>query len=388
VNSIPLVDLKAAHAEVAEEVRAGFDRILANTAFVGGEEVAAFEREYARFGGARHCVGVANGTDALELALRAVGVGLGDEVVVPANTFIATAEAVARAGARPVFADSDPLTHLIDVTAALAAVGPRTKAVIPVHLYGQLAPVDQLAEALAGSGVLVVEDAAQSQGATRNGRTAGTGAGAGGEGTPGAIAATSFYPGKNLGAYGDAGAVVTDDPELEIVVRTLSCHGGLTKYVHEVVGFNSRLDALQAVVLRAKLARLAGWNDARRAAAARYDELLAGNDSIVRPVTLDGNEHVWHLYVIKIGEAGDGSVGDDGARRDEIVGKLNAEGIGAGVHYPHALHQTPAFAGAGYGPGSFPVAEDAAARILSLPLHPHITAEEQERVVEALTAAL
>ena len=375
MNSIPLVDLKAAHAEVADEVRQGFDRILAATAFVGGAEVASFEQEYARFGGVRHCVGVANGTDALELALRAIGIGPGDEVVLPANTFIATAEAVANAGARPVFADCDPRTYLLDVAAALAAVTERTKAIIPVHLYGQLAPVEELTKELAGTEVRVVEDAAQSQGATRDGRTAGSG--------PGAIAATSFYPGKNLGAYGDAGAVTTDDPHLEDVVRTLANHGGRTKYAHDLIGRNSRLDGLQAVVLRAKLARLAGWNEARRAAAARYDELLAGIDAVVRPVTLDGNEHVWHLYVVRVGEPG-----DDGSRRDEVVGKLNAEGIGAGVHYPHALHRTVAFADAGYGPGSFPAAEDAAARILSLPLHPHITASDQERVVEALAGAL
>ena len=375
MNAIPLVDLKAAHAEVADEVKQGFERILAATAFVGGAEVAAFEQEYARFSRARHCVGVANGTDALELALRAVGAGPGDEVVLPANTFIATAEAVARAGARPVLVDCDPATHLIDVPAALAAVGERTRAVIPVHLFGQLAPAAELAEALAGTGVHVVEDAAQSQGATRHGRTSGTG--------PGAVSATSFYPGKNLGAYGDAGAVVTDDPGLEDVVRTLANHGGRTKYEHDLIGCNSRLDGLQAVVLRAKLARLDGWNAARQAAARRYDELLAGVDSVERPVVLEGNEHVWHLYVVKLGEPGDSS-----ARRDEVLGKLNAEGIGAGVHYPTSVHRTAAFADFGYGAGSFPVAEDAAARILSLPLHPHISAGDQERVVETLKALL
>ncbi|HEV2634820.1 MAG TPA: DegT/DnrJ/EryC1/StrS family aminotransferase [Actinocrinis sp.] len=375
MNSIPLIDLKAAHAEVADEVRDGFERILANTAFIGGQEVSSFEREYAAFSGVRHCVGVANGTDALELALRAVGVGPGDEVIVPANTFFATAEAVARAGATTVFADCDPRTYLLDGPAALAAVSNRTKAVIPVHLYGQMAPAEELTAALTGSKVRVVEDAAQSQGASRNGRTAGSGAGA--------VAGTSFYPGKNLGAYGDAGGVVTDDPELEDAVRTMANHGGRSKYAHDVMGFNSRLDALQAVVLRAKLARLAGWNEARRAAAARYDELFAGNDAIVCPATLDGNVHVWHQYVVKIGEPG-----DDGVRRDEVVGKLNAEGIGAGVHYPHAVHRTAAFAAAGHGPGSFPAAEDAAARILSLPMHPHLTAADQERVAEALTAAL
>lgn len=372
MTRIPLVDLAAAHAEVEPEVREGFDRILAATAFVGGREVAEFEQEYAAFGAVRHCVGVANGTDALELALRASGVGPGDEAVLPANTFVATAEAVARIGATPVFVDCDPRTHLIDVAAAVAAVGPRTRAVIPVHLYGQLAPVEQLRELLGGSDVRIVEDAAQCQGATRLGRH------------PGAdgVAATSFYPGKNLGAYGDAGAVLTDDPEIDAAVRVLANHGSRSKYDHVVVGCNSRLDALQAVVLRAKLKRLAGWNEARRAAASRYDALLAGAASIVRPVVLAGNEHVWHLYVVRVGEPGGGST-----VRDAVVEKLNAEGIGAGVHYPTALHRTKAFEYLGSPRGAFPHAEDAADRILSLPLHPHITAEQQERVVEALSGA-
>jgi len=374
VGPVPQIDLKAAHAEIAEEVAAGFERVLASTGFVGGPEVAAFEDEYARYCGVGYCVGVANGTDAVELALRAAEVGRDDEVVVPANTFVATAEAVARIGARPVFVDCDPDSLLIDVQAAVAAVRPRTAAVLPVHLYGQLAPVEQLTAKLAGSGVRVIEDAAQCQGATRHGRGAGAGGG---------LAATSFYPGKNLGAYGDAGAVVTDDPAVAARVRALANHGGLDKYSHDLVGFNSRLDALQAVVLRAKLKRLAGWNEARRAAAARYDELLAGVDGVVRPTTAAGNEHVWHLYVIQVQ-----SPGRDRERRDALVARLNAEGIGAGVHYPTPLHRTPAFAHLGYERGAFPNAEGAAARIVSLPLHPHLTAAQQERVVLALRAAL
>ncbi|WP_433057136.1 DegT/DnrJ/EryC1/StrS family aminotransferase [Dactylosporangium sp. CS-033363] len=368
---IPLVDLKAAHAEVAEDVALGFKRILENTAFIGGSEVTAFEREYAEFSGVNHCVGVANGTDALELALRAVGIKPGDEVILPANTFIATAEAVARVGAAVVLVDCDPVTYLIDVDAALAAVGPKTRAIVPVHLYGQLAPVERLRAGLAGTGVVIVEDAAQCQGATR------FGVGAGVEG----IAATSFYPGKNLGAYGDAGAVVTADEALAVAVRTISSHGGLTKYVHDVVGFNSRLDALQAVVLRAKLTRLAAWNAARRAAAARYDELLADVE-VTRPVTLDGNEHVWHLYVVREASA-DGS----STRRDEVLAKLNAAGVGAGIHYPYPIHLTPAFADLGYAKGSFPHAEQAAVEILTLPLFPQITPEQQDKVVQALRAA-
>ena len=358
MNRIPLVDLAAAHAEVAEEVETGFKRIIAGTAFVGGAEVAAFEQEYASFSGVGHCVGVANGTDALELALRAVGVGPGTEVILPANTFIATAEAVARCGAQVVLVDCDPRTYLMDVDAALAAVTPATRAIAPVHLYGQMAEVERLRE----SGVAIVEDAAQSQGATRHGR------GAGVDG----IAATSFYPGKNLGAYGDAGAVVTDSEELATTVRTLGSHGGLTKYRHDLIGMNSRLDGLQAVVLRAKLARLAGWNDRRRAAAARYHELLAGLD-VVLPETLEGNEHVWHIYCVRV------------PNRDDVLARLNVAGIGAGIHYPVPVHRTGAFAHLG---GSFPNAEAAAGEILSLPLYPQITPPQQERVAETLAAAL
>ena len=362
MSRIPLVDLAAAHAEVAEEVETGFKRIIAETAFIGGAEVAAFEQEYAAFSGLPHCVGVANGTDALELALRAVGVGPGTEVILPANTFIATAEAVARAGARVVLVDSDPRTHLIDVEAALAAVTPATRAIAPVHLYGQMAPVEQLRAGLAGRDVAIVEDAAQSQGATRHGRAAGADG----------IAATSFYPGKNLGAYGDAGAVVTASEELATTVRTLGNHGGLKKYTHDLVGVNSRLDGLQAVVLRAKLARLAGWNAQRSAAAARYAELLAGLD-VVLPETLEGNEHVWHIYCVRV------------QRRDEVLAKLNEAGVGAAIHYPVPVHKTGAFADLG---GSFPNAEAAARKLLSLPIYPQITPTQQEKVAEELSAAL
>jgi dTDP-4-amino-4,6-dideoxygalactose transaminase len=362
MSRIPLVDLAAAHAEVAEEVEAGFKRVIAETAFIGGAEVAAFEQEYAAFAGLPHCVGVANGTDALELALRAVGTGPGAEVILPANTFIATAEAVARTGATVVLVDCDPGTYLIDVEAALAAITPATRAIVPVHLYGQLAPVERLRAGLAGRDIAIVEDAAQCQGATRHG----LGAGAGG------IAATSFYPGKNLGAYGDAGAVVTASAELATTVRTLGSHGGLTKYRHDLIGVNSRLDGLQAVVLRAKLTRLAAGNERRREAAARYHELLAGLD-VVRPVTLDGNEHVWHIYCVRV------------PGRDQVLARLNEAGIGAAIHYPVPVHRTAAFAHLG---GAYPNAEAAGPEILSLPIYPQITPGQQQRVVEVLREAL
>jgi dTDP-4-amino-4,6-dideoxygalactose transaminase len=295
-----------------------------------------------------------------------VGVGRGAEVILPANTFIASAGAVARTGAQVVLVDMAPDSYLMDIDAVAAAVTPATRAVLPVHLYGQLAPVERLADVLAGTEVSIVEDAAQCQGATRHGRPAGAWG----------IAATSFYPGKNLGGYGDAGAVLCTDPALATTVRTLANHGGLSKYAHDLIGFNSRLDALQAVVLRAKLSRLARWNAARRAAAARYDELLAPLE-VVRPVALPGNAHVWHLYVIQVPR-----------RRDELVTALNQAGIGAGIHYPTPVHRTPAFAGLGYRAGAFPVAEEAAARILSLPMYPQITVEQQELVVRTLASLL
>jgi len=364
---IPLVDLRAAQAEIADDLAPDLAHVMATAGFVGGEHVAAFEDEYAAFSGVRHCVGVGNGTDALELALRAVQAGSGTEVVIPANTFVATAEAVVRAGATPVLVDVDPDTLLIDPERVAAAVTPRTRAVVPVHLYGRLAEVDEVARAVEGRPVVVVEDAAQSQGAARNGICSGS---------AGTIAATSFYPGKNLGAAGDAGAVTTDDDDLARAVRLLGNHGSATKYVHDTLGFNSRLDALQAVVLRHKLRRLADWNDLRRAAARRYHELLADMAKLALPAPAVGTDHVWHLYVARVAE------------RDRVLAHLNAQRIGAAIHYPVPVHLTGAFRGLACGAGSFPVAEAAAQEILSLPMFPQITVEQQERVADALREAL
>ncbi|GAA2775432.1 MULTISPECIES: DegT/DnrJ/EryC1/StrS family aminotransferase [Kitasatospora] len=365
MTDIPLVDLHAAHAEIAEEVREGFDRVLASGAYIKGPDVTAFEREYAAFSGVRHAVGTANGTDALELALRALDLPAGGGVVLPANTFVATAEAVVRAGLRPVLVDVDE-EHLLIDPARVAEVLPDAVALAPVHLNGQLAPMEALLE-LAGDRPLV-EDGAQSQGARRHGRPSGSW---------GRIAATSFYPGKNLGAYGDAGAVVTDDEDLATAVRLIGDHGSGRKYVHERFGFNSRMDTLQAVVLRAKLRRLPDWNEARRAAAERYDKLLGGIDGLTTPRTLPGNEHVWHLYAVRI-ERG----------RDAVLAELQAAGIGAGVHYPVPVHLQPAFRSLGHAEGAFPVAERAAARLLTVPLFPQITEEQQTRVAEVLARAV
>jgi dTDP-4-amino-4,6-dideoxygalactose transaminase len=364
---VPLVDIAAQQREVADEVWRGLHEVFDRTAFVGGPAVAEFERRYAEHAGVQHCVGVANGTDALELALRAVGVPPGGEVVLPANTFIATAEAVARIGAVPVLVDVDPVHHLIDPDAVAAAVTPRTAAVVPVHLFGQAAPVELVVKQLPGGELPIVEDAAQSQGATRWGRATGS---------LGQVAATSFYPGKNLGAAGDAGAVLTDDGAVARTVRMLGGHGSERKYVHDLVGMNSRLDTVQAVVLLAKLARLDRWNDRRRAAAARYGDLLGDVPGIGLPATAEGNVHVWHLFVVAV---------DD---RDHVLAELHAAGIGAGIHYPTPIHLTGAFAHLGLGRGAFPVAEAAADRILSLPLYPHITADQQEHVAQTLTGAV
>jgi dTDP-4-amino-4,6-dideoxygalactose transaminase len=365
---IPFVDLAGQHAEVADQFAEGLQEVLATTGFVAGRFGRAFEEAYASFSGTRHCIGVANGTDAIELALRAAGVGVGDEVVLPGNTFIATAEAVARIGARTVLADIDATTALIDPQHALDLVGPRTRAVLPVHLYGQMAFVDDLAKGLADhDDVVLIEDAAQSHGATRHGD---------GPATHGIAAATSFYPGKNLGAYGDAGGVLTNDDELARQLMLMRDHGSGAKYRHDVLGFNSRMDEIQAVVLAAKLERLTDWNRARQEAAQRYDDLLADVADLVRPVIAPGNTHVWHLYVVEV------------ANRDEVLAALQAAGIGAGVHYPVPVHLQPAFADLGLGEGALPRCEASATRILSLPMHPHLTAAQQERVVSVVRDAV
>lgn len=309
---------------------------------------------------------MANGTEAIELILRGLDIGTGHEVILPANTFIATAEAVARAGAEVVLVDCDLDHGLIDVELALDAVGPRTAAVIGVDLYGQIAPLGALAAGLTNSGVHVIEDAAQSQGATRRGRPIGTGV---------IAASTSFYPGKNLGAYGDGGAVITDDAELTARIRSIANHGGSVRYAHDHIGMNSRLDALQAVVLSAKLRRLDGWNAARRAAAGRYDEMLAPYPEIIRPVVAPGNVAIWHLYTVLVED------------RDTVIGSLTASGIGAAIHYPTPIHLTGAFADLGIDRGRFPHTERRADQMISLPMFPHLTEAQQLAVVEQLVKA-
>lgn len=363
---IPLVDLQAAHQEVAAEIEVGFERVISNTAFILGPELVRFEEEYAEFIGARQCVGMSSGTDALELALRSLDIGSGDEVVVPVNTFAATALAVVRAGATPVFVDCDDRHLLLDHTRLEEVITDRTRAVVPVHLFGQAAPMAEILEIARRHGLYVVEDAAQAQGAIWQGKNVGT---------VGIAAATSFYPGKNLGAYGDAGAVTTNDDGLAQRLLRLRNYGSTQKYHHPELGFNCRLDTLQAVVLRAKLSRLRDWNERRREAAAFYDDLLGTNGRVRRVESVPGNVHIYHLYVVRI------------SRRDAILERLQAAGIGAGIHYPRPLHRLPAFQGL-VSAERFPVAERACEEILSLPLFPQITPSQQERVVRELSMAI
>lgn len=367
MSKVPFLDIASQQAEIADEVLPVWQAQFAAAAFIGGPEVAAFEQEYAEYIGVDHVVGVSNGTDALELSFRAVGVGPGDEVVMPANTFIATAEAASRIGAVPVFVDVDAEHLLMDPSAVEAALTSRTRAIAPVHLYGQTAPMKDILSVADPAGIPVVEDAAQSQGASST---------AGRAGALGTVAATSFYPGKNLGAAGDGGAVLTNDSDIAAVVRNLAAHGSSVKYVHDRIGMNARLDAVQAPVLRAKLRRLDAWNAARRAAAEHYARLLADVDGVKVPISYPGNDDVWHLYVIQV---------DD---RDRVMTQMLERGIGVALHYPTPVHLTEAYAGLGYQRGQFPVTEAAADRILSLPMFPHLEIEQQENVVTQLRRAL
>lgn len=365
---IPLVDLVANYRSIEGDVRAVVDRVLASGAYVLGPEVEAFERAYARFTGAAHCVGVANGTDALELAVRAARLGPGDVVLVPANSFVASAFAVERAGARVALVDCDE-DSLLDLRSCEARVSSAARAVMPVHLFGQCAPMERVDAFARAHGLLVIEDAAQAQGATRHGRAAGT---------FGFAAGTSFYPGKNLGAYGDAGALTTMSAEVAATVRALRNYGSEVKYQHPERGFNSRLDPLQAAILQVKLSHLARWNAQRVAAAARYDELLRGLRDVVRPRVLEGNEHVFHLYAVRV----------PAKQRDRVVRAMQAAGIGVGMHYPVPIHLQGAFRHLGHRAGDFPVAERLAGELLSLPMFPELTPSQQAQVVDALKTAM
>jgi len=359
---IPLVDLKAQLAAIRGQVLEAMTGVIDSTAFILGPEVESFEREFAAYCEASYAVGVGSGLSALVLALRAAGVGPGHEVIAPANTFIATISAIVQLGAWPVLVDMNPTNYNLDLAAVEAAVRARTKAVIPVHLYGQPVDMDPLLDLARNKGLVVVEDAAQAHGARYRGRRVGS---------MGHLAAFSFYPGKNLGAYGDGGAVVTSDPELAEAVRRMRNYGQSRKYHHDNFGDNSRLDSVQAAVLRIKLAHLDRWNQARRKNAAYYRQVLQDTE-LELPVEQDFAEHVYHLYVVRT------------PRRDELLDYLHRRGIGAGIHYPIPCHLQKSLAFLGHGPGDFPHSEKAAAEILSLPMFPELTTGQMDYVAQAV----
>lgn len=364
---VPFLDLAAMHAEVQSDLDAAWSAVSHQSAFVGGPWVEQFEQEWAAFCGSAFCVGTANGTDALVIALRAAHVGPGDDVALPANTFIATAEAILAVGARPMFTDVDPATLLMTAAHLRDAMTPSMKAVIPVHLFGQPVAMDALNAVAREMGLVVIEDAAQAHGATWRGQRAGS---------FGAVAAFSFYPGKNLGALGDAGAIVTDDPEIAEAARSIGNHGSAPglRYVHPRVGMNSRLDGLQAAMLSVKLRRLEGWNAARARVARAYDVRLADVEG-VQPVQVAADARSsHHLYVVRVAE------------RTRVQLALTEQGIETGIHYPIPCHLHEPYRE--YASNALPVVERAATEILSLPMGPQLTDDQIDRVCDALARAV
>jgi len=357
--NIPFLNLEPIHAAIREEMEAAFREVYDSNWFVLGKQVELFEQEYAAYTGTAHCVGVSNGLDALVLSLRALGVGVGDEVIVPSNTYIATVLAVTQVGAKPIFVEPREDTYNINPERITEAITPRTKAIIPVHLYGQACEMTAIMDIAHQHGLYVVEDNAQAHGATSMGKTTGSW---------GNLNATSFYPGKNLGALGDAGAVTTNDPELAHKVRVLRNYGSQHKYLNEVIGYNNRLDELQAAFLRVKLRHLDKWTTQRRTIASWYDELLDGQDSVIRPITQPGATHSYHLYVVRCND------------RDALQRRLTEAGIGTLIHYPIPPHLQEAYKVLGHIEGDFPIAESKARTVLSLPMWPGMQREDVERV--------
>lgn len=362
---IPLVDIKAQNGALAPELEAAFRRVMASGQMILGPEVEAFEEAFAAQCGVRHAVGLNSGTSALHLALLAAGIRPGDEVITTAMTFVATVAAILYAGATPVLVDIDPRTRMLDPEAVARAVGPRTRAIMPVHLHGGMADMDTIMAVAKAHGLVVIEDAAQAHGATYKGRRAGS---------IGDLGCFSFYPGKNLGACGEGGALVTDDAALAQTVRQLRDWGQTERYLHTLHGFNYRMEALQGAFLGVKLPHLEAWTEARRAHAARYDRLL-GPSGLAAPAPLAEVRHVYHVYAIQV------------ADRAATRARLADAGVATGIHYPTPVHLQPAYAALGDGPGSFPVAERFARETLSLPLFPELTAAQIEHVAAALCDA-
>lgn len=357
-SPIPLVDLRAQFAPLKEEIFKSWEEVLNSMRLFLGPNVQAFEKEFAEYCGAGYSIGVSDGTSAIHLALRACQIGPGDEVITVSHTFIATVEAILLAGARPVFVDIDPQTYTMDPALIEAAITPQTRAIIPVHLYGQCADMDPILEIAGRHGLYVIEDACQAHGATYKGRRAGS---------MGTLGAFSFYFSKNLGGYGEGGMVTTNDPEMNRRVRKIRDHGSEVRYYHEELGWNGRLDELQAAALRIKLRHLESWNEQRQQNAATYAAALQGLD-VVTPLAADHNRHVYHLYVIR------------SAQREALRQHLNDLGIGTGIHYPVPVHLQKACEAYSAGVGSLPVTESVVGEILSLPMYAELTQEQIERV--------
>jgi dTDP-4-amino-4,6-dideoxygalactose transaminase len=361
--NIPFLDLKNQYKVIKEEIHAAIGEVMENTAFAGGPFVARFEQDFAKFCNCKHAIGVGNGTDALWLSLLALGVGPGDEVITVPNTFIATAEAITYCGAKPLFVDVDEKTYNMNPSLLERAITPKTKAVIPVHLFGQPADMDPILAVAKAHGLYVIEDACQAHGAQYKGREAGS---------LGQTGCFSFYPGKNLGAYGEAGAVVTNDDAVADKIRMYRDHGQAKKYYHDVVGWNARMDGIQGAVLGVKLKYLAGWNEARREHAKEYARLLSPLQEIIRPFEAEYAKHVYHIYAVRI------------KQRDRLMAFLAEKGIACGIHYPVPIHLQNAYRFLDLDAGSFPVAETCAEEFLSLPMFPELTLEQMNHVVRGI----
>jgi dTDP-4-amino-4,6-dideoxygalactose transaminase len=361
--NVPYLDLKAQYKTIKDEVHAAINEVIENTAFAGGPFVAKFENEFAKFCDTKHAIGVGNGTDALWMSLVALGIGADDEVITVPNTFIATAEAISLSGATPVFVDIDEKTHTMNPALIEAAITPKTKAIIPVHLFGQPADMDPIMAIAKKHDIQVVEDACQAHGAEYKGKKAGS---------IGAVGCFSFYPGKNLGAYGEGGGIVTNDEALAAKMRMFRDHGQAKKYYHDIIGWNARLDGIQGAVLNVKLKYLNNWNDARRKHAQDYTAGLSSVKDVIVPLEADYARHVYHIYAIRVKD------------RDKFMAYLGEKGISSGIHYPIPLHLQKAYAFMKKGPGSFPVAEKCASEYVSLPMFAELTDEQVAYVVEQI----
>jgi dTDP-4-amino-4,6-dideoxygalactose transaminase len=363
MNTVPLVDLHAQYLSIKDKIDAEIADVIAASAFIRGPHVDRFEADFAAAIGATHCVSCANGTDALYIAMNALGVRPGDEVIVPAMSWISTSETVTQAGGRVVFCDTHPVTHTLDPERLAEVITPRTVGIIPVHLYGHPAQMDRIMEIATAHALWVLEDCAQAHLARFQGRTVGT---------FGVAGAFSFYPGKNLGAMGDAGGIVTDDETLAERMAMFARHGGLRKHDHQIEGINSRLDGLQAAILNVKLAHLPAWTERRRELAARYGRLLAGAGELSLPVEAEGAHHVWHVYQVRT------------KKREALAQYLNERGIQTGVNYPSALPFLPCYANRRHEPDEFPNAYALGQQTLTLPLFPEMTETQQDRVAQGL----